>query len=100
MVVDVRERVRWAREDAIWQATAMRALRTKLPKLIKTDAEKHILFLEPQHMNLCPESMLDEIENRKARFRILRSSTRSGSWKPCFTIPIRISASSTTKMER
>jgi hypothetical protein len=45
-----------------------KALRTKLPKLINTDAEKHILFLERQHMNLSPTSMLDEIDNRKSMF--------------------------------
>ncbi|MFY9530766.1 MAG: hypothetical protein WBC04_09765 [Candidatus Acidiferrales bacterium] len=45
-----------------------KALRKKLPKLIKTDAEKRILLLERQHMNLYPKSMLDEIEKRKATF--------------------------------
>jgi hypothetical protein len=45
-----------------------RALRKKLPKLVNTVADKHILLLERQHMNLYPESMLDEIEKRRPSF--------------------------------
>ncbi len=42
------------------------ALRTKLPKLVNTPADRRILLLERQHMNLLPESMLAEIEARRA----------------------------------
>ena len=45
-----------------------KALRKKVPKLVNTVADKRILLLERQHMNLDPKSMLDEIEKRKATF--------------------------------
>jgi hypothetical protein len=45
-----------------------KALRTKLPKLVQTAADKRILLLERQHMNLCPKSIYDEIEKRKPEF--------------------------------
>jgi hypothetical protein len=45
-----------------------RALRKKLRKLANTKADKRILLLERQHMNLLPEMMLDEIESRCATF--------------------------------
>jgi hypothetical protein len=45
-----------------------KALRRKLPKLVRTEAERRILLLERQHMNLYPESMIDEIEKRRATF--------------------------------
>ena len=45
-----------------------KALKKKLPKLINAPADKRILLLERQHMNLLPESMLAEIENRRASF--------------------------------
>ena len=45
-----------------------KALKKKLPKLVQTHADKRILVLERQHMNLHPKSMLDEIEKRKATF--------------------------------
>ncbi len=44
------------------------ALRKKLPKLVNTAADKRILLLERQHMNLYPESMLDEIERLRPAF--------------------------------
>jgi hypothetical protein len=37
------------------------ALRKKLPKLVKTAADKRILLLERQHMNLLPESILQSV---------------------------------------
>jgi hypothetical protein len=45
-----------------------KALRKKLPKLVKTLADKRILLLERQHMNLLPKSICDEIEKRKSIF--------------------------------
>jgi hypothetical protein len=45
-----------------------RALRKKLPKLVNTAADKRILLLERQHMNLYPENMLDEIEKLRPSF--------------------------------
>ena len=48
-----------------------KALRKKLPKLVNTPADKRILLLERQHMNLSPERMLEEIEKRRASFPAL-----------------------------
>jgi hypothetical protein len=45
-----------------------KALRKKLPKLVNTPADKRILLLERQHMNLLPESILAEIEARRSKF--------------------------------
>lgn len=45
-----------------------KALKRKLPKLINTPANKRILLLERQHMNLLPESILAEINSRRASF--------------------------------
>ena len=45
-----------------------KALIKKLPKLVNTLADKRILLLERQHMNLFPERMLGEIEKRRASF--------------------------------
>ncbi len=45
-----------------------KALKKKLPKLVNTPADKRILLLERQHMNLLPESMLAESENRRSSF--------------------------------
>jgi len=45
-----------------------KALRKKLPKLVKTMADKRILLLERQHMLLLPESICDEVEKRKSIF--------------------------------
>jgi len=42
-----------------------KALKKKLPKLANTAADKRILLLERQHMNLYPQSMLDEISKRR-----------------------------------
>jgi hypothetical protein len=42
-----------------------KALTRKLPKLVNTTADKRILLLERQHMNLEPESILNEIEKRR-----------------------------------
>ena len=50
-----------------------RALRKKIPKLANTKADKRILLLERQHMNLLPEMILDEIKNRRAAFPELAS---------------------------
>lgn len=53
--------------DTLQKAVA-KALKNKLPKLLKTEADKRILLLERQHMNLLPESILDEIEKQKSSF--------------------------------
>ncbi len=45
-----------------------KALRKKLPKLVKTMAAKRILLLERQHMLLLPESIYGEIERLKSIF--------------------------------
>src|ERR1700739_78682 len=45
-----------------------KALRKKLPKLVNTMADKRILLLERQHMNLTPQHILREIEKRRASF--------------------------------
>jgi hypothetical protein len=45
-----------------------KALERKLPKLAKVEADKRILLLERQHMNLFPTSMLEEIEKRRTLF--------------------------------
>ena len=45
-----------------------KALMNKLPKLVNTAAHKRVLLLERQHMNLLPEQILGEIENRKSMF--------------------------------
>ncbi len=43
-----------------------KALRSKLPKLVATVADRRILLLERQHMNLLPSRMLAEIETLAA----------------------------------
>jgi len=50
-----------------------KALRKKVPKLANTKADWRILLLERQHMNLLPEMMLQEIEDRRASFPELAS---------------------------
>jgi hypothetical protein len=45
-----------------------KALKDKLSKLVNTVAEKRILLLERQHMNLHPKTMLHEIEKRRTAF--------------------------------
>jgi hypothetical protein len=42
-----------------------KALRKKLPKLVRAQVDRRILMLERQHMNLLPKQIIDEIE--KAR---------------------------------
>jgi hypothetical protein len=46
----------------------VKSLTKKLPKLVNTSADKRILLLERQHMNLFPERILGEIEKRRASF--------------------------------
>jgi hypothetical protein len=45
-----------------------KALRCKVPKLKNTEADKRILLLERQHMNLLPERMLEEVEKCRPSF--------------------------------
>jgi hypothetical protein len=49
------------------------ALSKRLPKLVNTVADKHILILERQHMNLYPLDMLNEIQKRESSFPDLAS---------------------------
>lgn len=49
-------------------AVIEKALRRKLPKLLRTGADKRILFLERQHMNLDPRSIIDAIEAYRPSF--------------------------------
>jgi hypothetical protein len=49
-----------------------RMLAKKLPKLVKSAANKRILLLERRHMNLFPERIHQEIEKRRATFPSLR----------------------------
>jgi hypothetical protein len=44
------------------------ALRRKVPKLVKTVADRRILLFERQHMNLLPKSIFDEVEKLKETF--------------------------------
>ena len=44
------------------------ALRKKLPKLANQKADKRILMLERQHMNLVPRQILDEVSKQGAAF--------------------------------
>jgi hypothetical protein len=48
-----------------------KALQTKVPKLVKTAADKHIFLLERQHMNLTPKRILREIDRRRPSFPAL-----------------------------
>ena len=50
-----------------------KAPKTRLPRLVRTSADKRILFFERQHMNLLPENILDEIKKRKLAFPELAS---------------------------
>jgi hypothetical protein len=49
-----------------------RMLAKKLPKLVKSPANKRILLLERRHMNLFPERIHQEIEKRRSMFPSLR----------------------------
>ena len=44
------------------------ALQKKVPKLANTAADKRVLILERQHMNLFPKAILDEVERQRASF--------------------------------
>lgn len=60
--------VRRQQVDANLGRVIEKALRRKLPKLVNTKADKRILLLERQHMDLLPEMMVREIEARRASF--------------------------------
>jgi hypothetical protein len=47
-------------------------LARKLPKLVKSAANKRLLLIERRHMNLLPERIHQEIEKRRAMFPSLR----------------------------
>lgn len=50
-----------------------RSLTRKLPKLVQTQADKHLLILERQHMNLFPSRILETIEAQRSKFPELTS---------------------------
>ena len=50
-----------------------KALTKKLPKLINTQADRRLLILERQHMNLFPNRILEEIEAKRTDFPALGS---------------------------
>lgn len=54
-------------EDNLDQIVA-KALREKIPKLVNTNADRRILLLERQHMNLNPRRILNEIEKQMDTF--------------------------------
>lgn len=60
--------VRRQQMDANLGDVVEKALRNKVPKLVNTKADRRILLLERQHMNLLPEMMLKEVEDRRASF--------------------------------
>jgi hypothetical protein len=62
-----------------------KALRKRLPKLVDTRADRRILMLEREHMNLLPEQIIRQIEKLRPSFPSSGMSTRSGSPKRCFT---------------
>lgn len=45
-----------------------RALRRKVPKLTKTPADRRVLILERQHMNLFPLAIMEEIDQRRSAY--------------------------------
>lgn len=45
-----------------------KSLKRKLPKLVNTAAERRILLLERQHMNLVPKAILAEVERQRTGF--------------------------------
>ena len=45
-----------------------KAMAAKLPKLVRTEADKRILFLERDQFSLSESSILDEIEGRRQKF--------------------------------
>lgn len=49
-------------------SVVQKALANKLPKLINTPADRRILMLKRQHMNLYPRGILAEIQKRTAMF--------------------------------
>ncbi len=54
-------------------AVIERILTKKLPKLVNTPANRHVLLLERRHMNLVPTQILEEIERRRPSFPALNS---------------------------
>ena len=47
------------------------ALGEKLPKLVKTEAHRHVLFLERERFNFFPELIFSEIERQRSKFPLL-----------------------------
>ena len=48
-----------------------KALRRKLPKLVKTKADRHVLFLERDQFTFSPDLMFAEIERQRPHFPLL-----------------------------
>lgn len=49
-----------------------KALQRKLPKLVKTEADRHVLLLERDQFTFHPELMFAELERQRPRFPMLR----------------------------
>jgi len=84
-------------------AVIEKALRKKVAKLVNTAADKRILLLERQHMNLYPERIINEIENQRASFPDLARVDEiwiieTIGYGTAFSEPIFVSSS--TKMAR
>ena len=45
----------------------------KVTKLVAQPADKHVLILERQHMNLVPKQILDEVRNQAVNFPLMAS---------------------------
>lgn len=60
--------IRRQQVDSNIGAVVEKALKKKVPKLVNTAANKHILLLERQHMNLYQQTILDEIEKQRASY--------------------------------
>jgi hypothetical protein len=62
-----------------------KALRRKLPKLVNTEAGRHILLLERDQFTFPPELIFAEIERSARTFRHWIEWTKSGRSTPSFT---------------
>jgi hypothetical protein len=48
-----------------------KALRRKVPKLVNTKADRHVLFLEREQFRLHPDSIFEEIDRQRPNFPLL-----------------------------
>lgn len=61
-----------------------RALRTKLDKLVKTEANRHLLFLERNRFNFFPDLIFAEIERQRPNFPQLQKVDEIGHVETIF----------------